>query len=141
MERPRTSPRNLAHRMGRWSGLHPWRAIFAWIAFVAVCFAAGNAIGTTKVDENTSGPGESGRAARMLDQAGFNDQPATELVFVQARRGRLSDGTLHAVDRDVRARLGSVADVTAIKAPERSGDGRSAKIEFSIRGTADTASA
>ena len=65
MERPRTSPRNLAHRMGRWSGLHPWRAILAWVAFVAVCFAAGNVIGTTKIDENTSGPGESGHAARM----------------------------------------------------------------------------
>jgi RND superfamily putative drug exporter len=125
--------------MGRWSGLHPWRAILAWVAFVAVCFAAGNAIGTTKIDENTSGPGESGHAARMLDQAGFNDQPATELVFVQARQGRLSDATLHAVDRDVRARLGKVADVTAIRAPERAPDGRSAKIEFSIRGTADDA--
>ena len=91
MERPRTSPRNLAHRMGRWSGLHPWRAILAWVAFVAICFAAGNAVGTTKVDETTSGPGESGHAARTLDQAGFNDQPSTELVFVQTRQGSLSD--------------------------------------------------
>jgi RND superfamily putative drug exporter len=128
------SPRNLAHRMGRWSGLHPWRAILGWVAFVAICFAAGNAVGTTKVDENTSGPGQSGHAARILDQAGFNDQPASELVFVQAQRGNLSDPTLRSVDRDVRARLGALPDVANIHAPERSRDGRSAKIEFEIRG-------
>ena len=26
--------RNLAHRMGRWSGTHPWTAILGWMAFV-----------------------------------------------------------------------------------------------------------
>ncbi len=28
--------RNLAHRMGRWSGMHPWKAIIGWVAFVAI---------------------------------------------------------------------------------------------------------
>ena len=36
--------RNLAHRMGRWSGMHPWKAILGWVAFVLVAFAIGNAV-------------------------------------------------------------------------------------------------
>ena len=33
-----TGKRNLAHRMGRWSGTHPWTAILGWLAFVVVSF-------------------------------------------------------------------------------------------------------
>jgi RND superfamily putative drug exporter len=62
-------------------------------------------------------------------------------VFVQARRGALSDATLRSVDRDVRARLGALPNVGNIHAPERSRDGRSAKIEFEIRGKPEDAPA
>ena len=34
--------RNLAHRMGRWSGTHPWTAILGWMAFVVVSFFIGS---------------------------------------------------------------------------------------------------
>ena len=73
--------------MGRWSGLHPWRAILGWVAFVAICFVAGNAVGTTQIDDSQRGTGDSGRAARTIDDAGFNDRPGTEMVFVQTRTG------------------------------------------------------
>src|SRR3954454_11168102 len=138
MERS-TPPRNLAHRMGRWSGRHPWMAILGWIAFVAVCVVAGSSVGTTKIDENTSGPGDAGRAARTLDQAGFNDRPATEIVFVQSRQGRLSNAALKAVAKDVEAGLGAVPEVTHVGAVQRSTDGRSAKIELELRGKAEDA--
>ncbi len=35
-----TGKRNLAHRMGRWSGTHPWTAILGWLAFVLISFLA-----------------------------------------------------------------------------------------------------
>ncbi|MDX6376507.1 MAG: putative drug exporter of the superfamily, partial [Gaiellaceae bacterium] len=140
MERPSSKPRNLAHRMGRWSGLHPWRAMLGWVAFVLVCFFAGNAVGTTTIDDSQIGSGDSGRATRMIDAAGFNDQPGTEMVFVQSRRGALADDALARVATDVKAALGKLPDVGAISPPQRSSDGRSAMIEFEIRGKADDAS-
>src|SRR4051794_28499601 len=136
----RTTPRNLAHRMGRWSALHPWRAILGWVAFVAVCFFVGNAVGTTQIDDSQRGTGESGRATQMIDAAGFNDQPGTEMVFVQSRSGALNDKALAGVATDVGSTLGKIPDVGAISAPQRSTDGRSAMIEFEIRGKADDAS-
>ncbi len=139
MERPHSQPSNLAHRMGRWSGLHPWRAILGWVAFVAICFVAGNAVGTTQIDDSRAGTGDSGRAARTIDDAGFNDRPGTEMVFVQTRSGPLSDKALAAVTTDVTAALGKLPDVGAVRVPERSADGRSAIIEFEIRGDADAA--
>ena len=42
--------RNLAHRMGRWSGTHPKTAIFGWLAFVLIAFFIGNAVGTKTLD-------------------------------------------------------------------------------------------
>lgn len=90
--------------MGRWNGPHPWRAIIGWIAFVAICFFVGNAVGTTTIDESQSGTGESGRASRMLDAAGFTDQPGTEMVLVQSRSGSRSDGaTIAKAHPDLRA--------------------------------------
>src|SRR6476659_2375910 len=79
--RPPNRPTNLAGRMGRWSAQHRKIAIFGWFAFVVVAFALGALVGVTKIDDNTSGVGESGRAARILD-AGFK-QPAAESVLVQ----------------------------------------------------------
>ena len=62
--------RNLAHRMGRWSGTHPWTAILGWMAFVAVSFFIGSSLVSQKtLKESEQGVGESGRAAKVLDKA------------------------------------------------------------------------
>ena len=52
--------RNLAARMGRWSASHKKTAIFGWLAFIAVAFMIGNAVGTKQLDPNKTGTGESG---------------------------------------------------------------------------------
>jgi uncharacterized membrane protein YdfJ with MMPL/SSD domain len=127
---------NLAHRMGRWSGLHPWRAIVGWVAFVALCIGLGSAVGTTEIDDARRGAGESGEAARMIDDAGFNERPGTEMVFIQARSGALDDAALAAAAADVTARLDAIDDVAAIREPIRSDDGRAALLEFDIAGPA-----
>ena len=62
--------RNLAHRMGRWSGTHPKTAILGWMAFVVVSFFIGSSVVTQKtLTEAEQGVGESGRAAKVLDKA------------------------------------------------------------------------
>lgn len=69
---------NLAARAGRWSAAHWKTATFGWLAFVAAAVVIGGAIGTKQLDQNTTGPGESGRMAEILDEE-FK-QPAAETV-------------------------------------------------------------
>ena len=128
--------RNLAHRMGRWSGTHPWTAIAGWVAFVVVSFVIGTAFVTTKtLDQSQTGVGESGRAAAVIHEAFPTSQTrAGEMVLVQTRSGPLAAGDLAAVASDVRERVGGLASVTNMRAPQRSKDGRAALIHFDIRG-------
>jgi RND superfamily putative drug exporter len=139
-------PRNIAYSMGRWSGLHPWRAILGWLAFVVIAIVLGGAVGTKELEQSDIGAGESGRAAKVLDEAGFNDLPATESVLIQSRTGPLDRGTLATVSADVSSRLGELSDVTKITSPMvpsnghlLSADGRSALVQFDIKGDAEKA--
>ena len=88
--------RNLAHRMGHWSGTHPWTAILGWMAFVIVSFVIGSAVVTTKtLDKSQTGVGESGRAAKVLDKAfPTSETRAGEMILVQTRGGPLAAGDL-----------------------------------------------
>jgi uncharacterized membrane protein YdfJ with MMPL/SSD domain len=136
--------RNLAGRMGAWSATHQKTAILGWFAFVIVAFALGIVTGTTKIDPDTSGVGESGRADRILD-AGFK-QPAAESVLVQSETVRVEDPAFQAAIQDVVARVSGLDAVQNVKSPlepENEGqiaeNGRAATIDFEIRGDADDA--
>ena len=61
------------------------------------------------------------------------------MILVQTASGRLATADLNAVARDVRTRVGSLASVTDLQAPERSKDGRAALIRFDIRGDSEKA--
>src|SRR5213078_5131360 len=63
---PLARSRNLAARMGRWSASHKKTAIFGWLAFIAVAFLLGNAVGTKQLDPNKAGTGESGHVDAVL---------------------------------------------------------------------------
>jgi hypothetical protein len=55
-----------------------------WLAFVLVAVVLGGAIGTKQLDQNSTGPGESGRMAKILDEE-FK-QPADETVLREQSR-------------------------------------------------------
>jgi uncharacterized membrane protein YdfJ with MMPL/SSD domain len=139
-----TQPRNLAARMGRWSAAHWKTATFGWLAFVVVAFMLGGAIGTKLIDPDTAGPGESGRADRILD-AGFK-QPAGERVLIQSNRLKVSDPAFTAAIEDVVdgiSKLGVVQNVRSPLDPANAGqispNGRAALVEFDIRGDKEEA--
>jgi uncharacterized membrane protein YdfJ with MMPL/SSD domain len=139
-----TPSRNLAARMGGWSAAHWKTATFGWLAFVVLAFVIGGAVGTKLIDDNTAGPGESGRADRILD-AGFK-QPAGEIVLIQSSSLKASDPAFRTAVEDVVAgisKLDSVQNVRSPLDPAHAGqvakDGHAALIEFDIRGDADTA--
>jgi hypothetical protein len=137
-------PSNLAARMGRWSADHWKTATFGWLAFVVLAFMIGGAVGTKLIDPNTSAPGESGRADRILE-AGFK-QPAGESVLVQRMSLQVSDLAFKAAIEDVVARVSAVKVVQNVRSPldpanegQISQDGHSALVDFEIRGDKDEA--
>ena len=137
-------PTNLAGRMGRWSAHHRKIAIFGWFAFVFASFAVGMFVIGAKQATDFSGPGESGRALTILDE-GFK-QPAGESVLIQSDSLKAGDPAFEAAIRAVLGTLAGQAAVTNVRSPldpgnggQISADGRSALVEFQIRGDADLA--
>jgi uncharacterized membrane protein YdfJ with MMPL/SSD domain len=142
---PRTTytNRNLAARMGRWSASHWKTATYGWLAFVLVTFGLGGMVGTRSID-NAAGPGESGRMDRILE-AGF-EQSAAEHVLIQSRSARAGTPAFDAAVADVVEAISNLAVVRDIRSPLTPGnadqvseDGRSALVEFEIRGAKDEA--
>ena len=139
-----TQSHNLAARMGRWSAAHWKTATFGWLAFVLIAFGLGGMVGTRNID-NAAGPGESGRMDRILE-AGFK-QPASEHVLIQSRTARRRHARLRLRGR--RRRRADLEDrgssenirspLVAGNADQISKDGRSALVEFQIRGAKDEA--
>ena len=68
---------------------------------------AGSMVGTKNIDPNTTGPGQSGRMDRILDE-GFK-HPAAENVLIQSRTLRADDPAFAAAIRDVVTRVSKVA--------------------------------
>jgi len=135
---------NVAARMGRWSARHRKPAIFGWLAFVVAAVVLGGALGTKQLTDDETLPGESGRAARMLDD-GF-EQPAGETVLVQSRKLTADSPAFRAAVADVVRRVTAVGAVTNVQSPYDAGnrgqisaDGHSATVSLDIRGDADTA--
>ena len=137
-------PTNLAGRMGRWSAQHRKTAIFGWLAFVVVAFAAGIVSGTTKIETATSGVGESGRVDKLLHEEFV--QPAGESVLVQSDSLTVKDPAFTAAVEDVIARVSALDAVTNVQSPldpENTGQigqgGSAALVDFDIVGDPDDA--
>ncbi|WAZ24884.1 MMPL family transporter [Streptomyces cinnabarinus] len=136
--------RGLAARAGGWSARHRWAAIGIWLLFVVLAMGLSSAVGRVDVDESQALKGETKTAAQIIDDAGI-DEPAGETVLVQAK-----DDGLKATDSEFRAAVTAVMDavegtgkVTDISSPYDtdtvSKDGRSALVQFDMRGDAETA--
>ena len=135
---------NVAARMGRWSAEHWKTATFGWLAFVIASFVLGGMVGTKNIEPNATLPGESGRMTEILDE-GFK-QPAGESVLIQSKTVDATDPQFQAAIEDVVRRVSAVDVVTNVRSPLEGGDtglisvdGRSALVQFDIRGDADDA--
>ncbi|MFI1922221.1 MMPL family transporter [Streptomyces sp. NPDC020377] len=136
--------RGFAARAGGWSARHRWAAVGIWVLFVVLAMGIGSAVGTVEVKESDQLGGETHTAARIIEDAGI-DEPASETVLVQSR-----DGSVKATDPDFKAavaavvaaveKTGKVTDVTSpYDSDTISQDGRSALVQFDMRGDSETA--
>jgi uncharacterized membrane protein YdfJ with MMPL/SSD domain len=139
-----TANPGLAARAGRWSAQHRKKAIWGWLAFALIAFIVGGALGTNTQTTAQSGVGESGRAARTVDNAFPKHQ--VEEVLVQSGSAKASDRSFRAVIGDVERRLGAVPYTAAFESPYQpanagqiSADGHSALLRFEISGDEDQA--
>jgi RND superfamily putative drug exporter len=144
---PLKQSNNIAARMGRWSASHWKTAVFGWLAFVVASFAIGNAVKTKQIDPNDVNVGQAHKADVMLRQAGFGQtDPQTEIVLIQGTGITVTSPAFRAAVNDV---VRSVAPFTTIKnlrspldpayADQVSRDGRTALVEWQMRGSADVA--
>ena len=139
MAAPAKGTVNLAARMGRWSAQHRKKAIWGWLVLVFLAFAIGGAVGTKTQDAAQSGVGESGSAARTIDNA--FPKHAVEQVLVQSDNATATDPSFRRVVDSTQRRLEAVPYTQAFESPyapgnsgQISADGHSALIRFEIAG-------
>ncbi|GIF05397.1 membrane protein [Actinoplanes siamensis] len=121
--------------MAIWSARHRVLAILGWIAFVAAATVLSGMLGTLAASGADQGNGESGRAEKIVEGAGFPERPAGEMVLIQDRAG----ADRAAATAEVTRTLATLSDVTGVQQPIESPDGRSTLVSFSVRGDPETA--
>jgi uncharacterized membrane protein YdfJ with MMPL/SSD domain len=136
----RAVPRSLAARAGRWSARH-WRtAVLGWCLFVLATASLSALVPAREATDAENASGESRRAERILERAGFAEA-ADESLLVQHPSEPVSDPAFQAVVGEVVATLQRQRDVADVTAPSgREGgaglgrDGRSALVTFRVPG-------
>ncbi|ATW51328.1 hypothetical protein CGZ69_29310 [Streptomyces peucetius subsp. caesius ATCC 27952] len=145
MGRAGRGPRGIAARAGGWSAQHRWAAVGIWVLFVLLAMVAGSAAGRVELKDSEQLSGETTQAARITEEAGI-DEPAGETVLVQARdaSARTTDPAFRKAVDDVMRAVDGTREVTNVTSPydtrSISRDGRSALVQFDVRGDPETAS-
>ncbi|MFD3926754.1 MMPL family transporter [Streptomyces sp. NPDC058614] len=139
-----TRVRGIAARAGGWSARHRWAAVGIWVLFVVLSMGLGSAAGSVDVKESEALKGETQTAAKIIEDAGI-EEPASESVLIQAK-----DADTKATDAGFRSAVAAVVtavegtgEVTDVTSPYDTGtiskDGRSALVQFDMRGDSETA--
>ncbi len=125
-------------RVARWSAEHRWRAVLAWVAFVALCVVVGGAVGTRSQSDADSAVGEWGRAEQIVEDGGFSD-PAVENVLITSPDGRLDRARATAAAGDAQRRLDALPEVATLTGPVDSPRGDAVLVRAELTGSADDA--
>src|SRR5664279_882713 len=129
---------NLAALLGCWSARHRVSAVVGWLMLVVVTMLVGGALGQVTMTHTEYGTGESGRAQRLLVDAGVA-QRAQEMVLVHSATATAGSSGFQSAVRAVISgvqRNGRVADV---RAPVVSSTHHDVLIQFAMTGSAETA--
>jgi putative drug exporter of the RND superfamily len=129
---------NLAARAGRWSARHWKTATFGWLALVALVFALGWLVGTKELSDAGGMNGDSARAQRIIDSAGFPDN-SYEVVLLESTTVTVRDPAFRRAVQDVVQALSEIRGVEHVQSPYARGNegqisksGRSALIAFEL---------
>jgi putative drug exporter of the RND superfamily len=104
-------------RTARWSATHPWRAIGAWFAFVALAVALAFLVPTRQTTDADYRLGESGRADAMVAAGHFPDDQVESVLVTSPDGGTLDRASVGAVADDLGRRLAGTPGVTEVAPP------------------------
>jgi uncharacterized membrane protein YdfJ with MMPL/SSD domain len=132
-----------AARAGRWSAKHRKKAIWGWLAFVAVAFVVGNVIGMKKPSNQNDYIGQSGQAERLFDHH-FPKQDEEQVLVQAPKGGRATDAPVRNAVGDTIAAISGKPGVADVQSPYDKGnegqlakDGRSVLVKFKLEGDSD----
>ncbi|WP_227464394.1 MMPL family transporter [Nocardioides lijunqiniae] len=109
-------------RAARWSALHPWRAISAWLAFVVLAVALASVVSTVETDDTDYRLGDSGRADELVAEAGL-ERPDSENVLVTSADGPVDRAAAQQAADELVAGMTGLPGVDSVAEPQWSPDG------------------
>ncbi|WP_340539332.1 MMPL family transporter [Nocardioides sp. GXZ039] len=112
----------LPRRAARWSATHPWRAIGAWLAFVAAAIALGSMISIHEATEADHRLGDSGRADALVVAAGLDEPDRENVLITSAGSAHLDQHAAERAADDVATRFVGVDGVAGVAGPQWSPD-------------------
>jgi RND superfamily putative drug exporter len=131
--------RNLAARAGRWSALHPAKAIIGWLLFVLLAVFIGGSVETNPIEDEDQSVGEARDADHLIADAFPENADETVLVQSEDPGATADTPAFRAVVDDAVAQLESTDNVVDVESPYFAGsegaisrNGRSALITFEI---------
>jgi putative drug exporter of the RND superfamily len=129
---------NLAASLGSWSARHRISAIVGWLLLVIVAMLIGSAVGQLTMTQAEYGSGESGRAERLITNAGVAE-PAQELVLVHSATATAGASGFQSAVRAVVSGVRATGRVQDVRAPAVSRDRHDVLIQFAMKGDTNTA--
>jgi putative drug exporter of the RND superfamily len=143
VHRPHHRPSVIARlplRAARWSATHPWRAIGAWFAFVAIAVALAALVPTKQTTDADYRIGDSGRASAMEAAGGFADDQ-TESVLITARAGGTpTNAQVDGIARQLKAQVAGLDGVTSVASPQWNGSHTAALVDIHVGSKVDDVS-
>lgn len=135
----RENVKGIAARVAVWSARHRTLAIVGWLLFVVGVTVLSGRAGMVQASGGDFGNGESGRADRVVEQAGFPEQGAGEMVVITSKTAPVDSPQTQAAIAEVTAAVQATGVTDRVAPPVTSEDGRSALITFAVRGDPETA--
>ncbi|XRQ05560.1 MMPL family transporter [Actinomadura welshii] len=125
-------PRGWVERVASWSMRRRWTVLGVWFLLVFASYGASLGTGVNEQEDADTLSGQAAVAERLLDNAEFDDEGATESVFVQARSGTLDPEASAALVADMSRRYRALPNVLEVRPPVTSADGRSVLFQVEI---------
>jgi RND superfamily putative drug exporter len=122
--------KGIAARTAGWSTRHRALAVVGWLVFVVAVTGLSAAVGTVE-DETGGAHGESARAERLVEAAGFPDHDG-EMVLVRGGGRTIDDPEFAAALTELTGALDRTAVALELSEPVPSADRTAALVRFSL---------
>lgn len=122
----------LPMRAARWSATHPWRALVAWLLFVAVAVGLASMVPTQETTDADYRKGESGRAEAMLAESGLVEADSESVLITAPDADRPDRAEATRAAAELTTAMRDHAQVAQVSEPQWSPDGSAMLIAIQL---------